>query len=182
MEKVDISKSGSQAKILGTIIAFGGATLMTLFKGPTIISFHSQRSHHQSTTGSRSVLLDKDAIKGSLMLLVSFVSFSAFYILQVKSLKPIMLNIYKPLASIDYNTPNHDHPTDIVKFLDYNVQLLFSNTKIDLQFLSIHICKYDHLLKVFNFCKRGLKLNVLIIRSKFVKGLKNLAKSMQIIL
>lgn len=117
MEKVDISKSGSQAKILGTIIAFGGATLMTLFKGPTIISFHSQRSHHQSTTGSRSVLLDKDAIKGSLMLLVSFVSFSAFYILQVKSLKPIMLNIYKPLASIDYNTPNHDHPTDIVNSL-----------------------------------------------------------------
>jgi hypothetical protein len=33
MEKLEISRLGSQAKILGTIVAFGGATLMTLYRG-----------------------------------------------------------------------------------------------------------------------------------------------------
>ncbi|KAG7986849.1 hypothetical protein I3843_03G102900 [Carya illinoinensis] len=86
MEKLDIYKRSSQVKMLGTIIAFGGATLMTLYKGHPVISFHSQHSH-QHTTGSKSVLLDKDLIKGSLMLMVSYISLSAFYILQTITIK-----------------------------------------------------------------------------------------------
>ncbi|KAF5480429.1 hypothetical protein F2P56_001179 [Juglans regia] len=129
MEKVDISKRGSQAKILGTIIAFGGATLMTLYKGLTLISFHSQRSH-QPTTGSRSVLLDKDSIKGSLMLLVSYISLSAFYILQTITIKmypaPITLTSLTCLSGAVLSTIMTeilDHKASSWK-LSWNITLL----------------------------------------------------------
>lgn len=82
MEKVDISKYGGQAKTVGTVVAFSGATLMTLYKGIKLISIastlvHTQHSH-QTPYAS-----DKDWIKGSLMIFVSCLSFSAFYVLQV---------------------------------------------------------------------------------------------------
>ena len=81
MEKIEISKRSSQVKILGTVVAFSGAALMTLYKGTTVISLHIHHSH-QSVTPSK-VFLDKDSIKGSLMLVTSYISLSAFYILQV---------------------------------------------------------------------------------------------------
>ena len=81
MEKLEISKRGSQAKILGTVVAFSDAALMTLYKGITVISLHTQRSN-QPVTPSKA-FIDKDSIKGSLMPVTSYVSLSAFYILQV---------------------------------------------------------------------------------------------------
>jgi hypothetical protein len=81
MEKLQISKRCSQAKILGTVVAFSGAAFMTLYKGITVISLHNQRSH-QSVPSSK-VFLDKDSLKGSLMLFISYTSLSAFYVLQV---------------------------------------------------------------------------------------------------
>jgi hypothetical protein len=79
MEKLEISRLGSQAKILGTVAAFGGATLMTLYRGIPLISLHT-RSLHQHATFSKP-FLDRDSINGSLMLLVSDLSLSTFYIL-----------------------------------------------------------------------------------------------------
>jgi len=81
MEKLEISKCGSQAKILGTVVAFAGATVLTLYRGIAVISLHT-RSSHQHVTSSK-LFLDRDSIKGSLMLGVSYLSMSAFYILQV---------------------------------------------------------------------------------------------------
>jgi hypothetical protein len=81
MEKLEISRLGSQAKILGTIVAFGGATLMTLYRGIPLISLHNRSSHQHVTTSKP--FIDRDSIKGSIMLLVSYLSLSAFYILQV---------------------------------------------------------------------------------------------------
>jgi hypothetical protein len=81
MEKLEISRRGSQAKILGTVVAFAGATLMTLYRGIAVISLHT-RSSHQHVSSSK-LFLDRDSIKGSLMLGVSYLSLSAFYILQV---------------------------------------------------------------------------------------------------
>ena len=37
MEKLDLRKSSSLAKFLGTIIAISGATVVTLYKGPPIL-------------------------------------------------------------------------------------------------------------------------------------------------
>ncbi|XP_041003149.1 WAT1-related protein At5g07050-like isoform X1 [Juglans microcarpa x Juglans regia] len=128
MEKLEISKRGSQAKILGTIIAFGGATLMTLYKGPAVISFHSQRSN-QPTTGAR-LLLGKDLIKGSLILVVSFISLSAFYILQTITIKmyqaPITLTSLTCLSGAILSTIMTeilDHKASSWK-LSWNITLL----------------------------------------------------------
>ncbi|XP_065868492.1 WAT1-related protein At5g07050-like isoform X3 [Euphorbia lathyris] len=62
MEKLEIGKLSSRAKIGGTIIAFGGATLMTLYKGKSVISFHKalHHSHHQNAV---SVILQARLIK-----------------------------------------------------------------------------------------------------------------------
>lgn len=80
MEKLDITKYGTQAKVGGTIVALAGATLMTLYKGITVISMHTQDPHKISTS---KVSSDKDWIKGSVLLLVSYLPISACYIVQV---------------------------------------------------------------------------------------------------
>ncbi|KAF3443077.1 hypothetical protein FNV43_RR16998 [Rhamnella rubrinervis] len=85
MEKLDITKLGTQAKIGGTIAAFSGATLMTLYKGITMISMHTQQ-HHEIVTPSK-VSSHKDWIKGSVMIIVSYFLLSAYYILQTKTIK-----------------------------------------------------------------------------------------------
>ncbi|KAL4598808.1 hypothetical protein ACB092_11G083600 [Castanea dentata] len=113
MEKLEISKRGSQAKILGTVVAFSGAALMTLYKGITVISLHAQHSH-QPVTQSKG-FVDKDSVKGSLMLLTSYVSLSAFYILQgvvifgitvyvqtlaIRLKGPVFMTAFKPLSTL----------------------------------------------------------------------------------
>ncbi|PON40851.1 WAT1-related protein [Trema orientale] len=86
MEKLDISKHGSQAKIGGTILSFTGATIMTLYKGINVISIHAQGSHNHSTSTSK-LSFDKDWIKGSSLLVASELSMAAFYILQTSTVK-----------------------------------------------------------------------------------------------
>jgi hypothetical protein len=58
MEKLEISRRGSQAKILGTVVAFAGATLMTLYRGIAVISLHT-RSSHQHITGDLDLIFKK---------------------------------------------------------------------------------------------------------------------------
>ncbi|KAF8369757.1 hypothetical protein HHK36_032221 [Tetracentron sinense] len=84
MEKLEISKVSSQAKISGTLVAFAGATLMTIYKGIVIISPPSHPSHRSANS---SLFLDKDWIKGSLLLITSYISLAAFYILQTATIK-----------------------------------------------------------------------------------------------
>lgn len=97
MEKVDISRRGAQAMVVGTVVACGGATLMTLYKGIVVISPHAQGSHQ--TVLSSKVMLDKTWLKGSFMLIISNLSLSVFYVLQV--IQIININIIK--LSFDIN-------------------------------------------------------------------------------
>ncbi|KAH7533641.1 hypothetical protein FEM48_Zijuj04G0153200 [Ziziphus jujuba var. spinosa] len=84
MEKLEISKLGGQAKVGGTAIALAGATTITLYKVIAVISSRTKDSHQTSSSiGS----IDKDWIKGSLMLIVSYISLSLFFILQTKTIK-----------------------------------------------------------------------------------------------
>ncbi|XVF81645.1 hypothetical protein PTKIN_Ptkin15bG0171800 [Pterospermum kingtungense] len=83
-EPLDISKLSAQAKVGGTVIALAGATLMTLYKGCVVISPHSA-AHHQ--TGTSKTQLNKDWIKGSLSLLVSYLFLSALLLLQTVTVK-----------------------------------------------------------------------------------------------
>ncbi|KAL6347132.1 hypothetical protein AAG906_012713 [Vitis piasezkii] len=86
MEKLEIWKVSSQAKIGGTLVALAGATLMTIYKGIVVISPHTRRSHEPAATSSKA-FLDWEWIKGSLMLATSSLSLAAFYILQTTTLQ-----------------------------------------------------------------------------------------------
>lgn len=82
MEKFEMSKWITQAKIWGTIVALGGATIMTLYKGISVLSIHGSKYSHSASSASV-LTVDTKWIKGSLLLLVSYISFAAFFILQV---------------------------------------------------------------------------------------------------
>ncbi|GMH31359.1 hypothetical protein Nepgr_033202 [Nepenthes gracilis] len=80
LEKVDMKKIPSQAKIIGTIITVSGAMVMTLYKGPIVdIFMASRRSHHGSDFSNSS---NQHWIVGTLMLLSSCLGWSAFFIVQ----------------------------------------------------------------------------------------------------
>ncbi|KAG8650548.1 WAT1-related protein At5g07050 [Manihot esculenta] len=106
MEKLVLGKFSSKAQIVGTVVSFGGATLMTLYKGIVVISLqlgHNKRAHSQSK-----VTLDQDWIKGSFLLLVHCLSTAILYILQAKTIKkypaPIALTTLSCLVGTAIST------------------------------------------------------------------------------
>ena len=58
MEKLEIGKVSSQAKIWGTVGALGGATLMTIYKGVVVISPHTHTHTHTSYHQPSKAFLD----------------------------------------------------------------------------------------------------------------------------
>ena len=80
LERVKIKEIRSQAKVIGTLVTFAGALLMTLYKGPVIDLFFSHHATHQHA-GSHSPR--KHWVTGTLFLLLGCVAWSSFYILQV---------------------------------------------------------------------------------------------------
>ncbi|CAN6478445.1 unnamed protein product [Victoria cruziana] len=96
MEKVEIKKLRSQAKVVGTAVTLGGAMVITLYKGPTFNSlWGGEGQHHQSqgptgpaTSGGRtSGDADSDWVKGGVMVISACFSWAAFFVLQAFTLK-----------------------------------------------------------------------------------------------
>eukprot|EP00253_Pinus_taeda_P035078 PITA_35078 len=91
MERVNIRNIRSQAKIMGTIVCLGGATLMTLYKGPLVKMFWSP--HHQypnDKRGSTPVAVRSDTknhIVGSGLIVAGILAWSLFFIIQTAVLK-----------------------------------------------------------------------------------------------
>lgn len=70
----------SQAKVIGTLVTFAGALLMTVYKGPVVDLLWSHKtSSHSSTTPSS----DQHWVTGTLFILIGCVAWSCFYVLQV---------------------------------------------------------------------------------------------------
>lgn len=127
MENIDIFQRAPQAKIVGTVVAFGGATLMTVYKGIVVISLHTQHSHQTVTTTASQ---GKNWLKGSFMLVISNISYSSFYILQTKTIKeypaPLTLTFLTCLSGTLLSTVTaaiFDHKISSWK-LSWNITLL----------------------------------------------------------
>ncbi|KAA0050295.1 WAT1-related protein [Cucumis melo var. makuwa] len=86
LEKVNIWKRGSQAKIVGTIVTVGGAMIMTFIRGP-MLNLPWTKPNHPSSSSSSSSKNHQDQIKGSLMIAIGCICQSAFIILQAITLK-----------------------------------------------------------------------------------------------
>ncbi|KAJ9179560.1 hypothetical protein P3X46_011335 [Hevea brasiliensis] len=85
MEKLDISKLSGLAKLGGTIVGLGGATLMTLYKGITVLSVHNPYTHQQKSASK--IFQDKKLVIGSLVLLIQTITAAALIILQTTTVR-----------------------------------------------------------------------------------------------
>lgn len=86
LERVNVKEVRSLAKVIGTLVTFGGALLMTLYKGPQINLFYSPNTTHQQD-GVHSPQGLKHWVSGTLFLLLGCVAWSSFIILQSITLK-----------------------------------------------------------------------------------------------
>ncbi|XP_010534481.1 PREDICTED: WAT1-related protein At2g39510-like [Tarenaya hassleriana] len=94
LEKVNIKKMPSQAKILGTIVTVGGAMLMTLVKGPLVPlpwTDNPNNAHQESSNPS----IKQDPVKGALLIAVGCICWAGFINLQAITLKtyPVELSL-----------------------------------------------------------------------------------------
>lgn len=80
LERVNIRKLHSQAKIIGTVVTVGGAMLMTLVKGPMIDLPWTKVSDSQQSSATSST---QHPIEGAILIAVGCFSWAAFIILQV---------------------------------------------------------------------------------------------------
>ncbi|WCJ39183.1 nodulin MtN21 /EamA-like transporter family protein [Euphorbia peplus] len=89
MEKLEMKKVRTQAKLAGTAVTVAGAMLMTLYKGPILEMFWSKNAHSgQSNNGSEaSGTNDKDWFKGSILLIFATLAWASLFVLQTKALK-----------------------------------------------------------------------------------------------
>ncbi|KAF2318681.1 hypothetical protein GH714_010031 [Hevea brasiliensis] len=113
LEKVNLRKLHSQAKILGTLVTVGGAMLMTLINGPKL-NFPWTKGYdlHGSTSA---LTTHEDTIKGAIMIGVGCLCWSGFIILQgvicsgvayyiqgvvMKSKGPVFVTAFSPLSMV----------------------------------------------------------------------------------
>ena len=85
LEDVKMKEARTQAKIIGTLVTFSGALLMTLYKGPAIDIMHSHPTNHDANSSS-----NKHWVVGTILILIGCSGWSAFYILQVSN---VLLNL-----------------------------------------------------------------------------------------
>ncbi|KAG2330073.1 hypothetical protein Bca4012_020371 [Brassica carinata] len=87
MEKVKIAEVRSQAKIIGTLVALGGALVMTLYKGPLIPLPWSNPDMNQHNGHNNSSKDHNHWVGGTLLILLGCVAWSCFYVLQSITIK-----------------------------------------------------------------------------------------------
>lgn len=84
VEKVNLKEIRSHAKILGTVVAVGGAMIMTLIRGSTIGLPWTHESDDHTSGSSNS---HDQRIKGAVMVVAGNFGYALFYILQAHTLK-----------------------------------------------------------------------------------------------
>ncbi|KAL8482147.1 hypothetical protein ACS0TY_028343 [Phlomoides rotata] len=85
MEKINLKKVHSLAKVIGTGITVSGAMMMTLFKGPVVnILWYSHGGGHHAAAKAAT---EQNWATGTIMLLLCVVGWSSFFIVQSKTLE-----------------------------------------------------------------------------------------------
>ncbi|XP_029129038.1 WAT1-related protein At4g08290 isoform X2 [Cajanus cajan] len=84
LERLKLREIRSQAKVIGTLVTFGGALLMAIYKGPAFNLFHSGSTtpHENGSPSSHS-----HQTAGAIYILMGCVALSSFYILQSITVK-----------------------------------------------------------------------------------------------
>ncbi|KAJ0259523.1 WAT1-related protein [Hirschfeldia incana] len=93
LEKVNIKKIHSQAKILGTVVTVGGAMLMTVVKGPLVpLPWANPNDSHQDSSNPG---VTPDLTKGALLIAIGCICWAGFVNLQAITLKsyPVELSL-----------------------------------------------------------------------------------------
>ncbi|VFQ90468.1 unnamed protein product [Cuscuta campestris] len=85
LEKVNLKKVSSMAKLIGTAITVGGAMVMTLYKGPAIhlVPHSASGGHHAEAAGIVGV---QNWVTGTICLLCCIVGWAGFFIVQSMTL------------------------------------------------------------------------------------------------
>ncbi|PSS19921.1 WAT1-related protein [Actinidia chinensis var. chinensis] len=84
LETVKIREVRSQAKVIGTLVTFAGALVMTMYKGPIINLIWSPKTSHFVNSDDSS---GKHWLTGTLLILVGCAAWSSFFILQSITVK-----------------------------------------------------------------------------------------------
>ncbi|XP_057444691.1 WAT1-related protein At4g08290-like isoform X2 [Lotus japonicus] len=84
LERLKLKEIRSQAKVIGTLVTFGGALLMAVYKGPGFNLFHSENTTHEQ---DGSISSHSHQTTGALYILMGCVALSSFYILQSITVK-----------------------------------------------------------------------------------------------
>ncbi|KAK9123528.1 hypothetical protein Sjap_013130 [Stephania japonica] len=87
LEKVNIRKARSQAKVVGTLASVGGAMIMTLIKGPVLELFWTKGIISKNNEFASGITHDHSLVKGSLMIVAGCFCWASFVILQATTLK-----------------------------------------------------------------------------------------------
>ncbi|XP_057504198.1 WAT1-related protein At2g39510-like [Actinidia eriantha] len=88
LEKVNMRRLHSQAKVVGTLVTVGGAMIMVLIKGAAIaLPWTKVQSHGTSQVASVISANQQDPIKGSLVITAACFCWAAFYIVLSFTLK-----------------------------------------------------------------------------------------------
>ncbi|KAH1113130.1 hypothetical protein AAZX31_04G231200 [Glycine max] len=85
LEHLRLREVRSQAKVIGTLVTFGGALLMAIYKGPAFNLFQSgSTTHHENGSTSSH---NSHQTAGAIYILMGCVALSSFYILQSITVK-----------------------------------------------------------------------------------------------
>nr|KYP71362.1 Auxin-induced protein 5NG4 [Cajanus cajan] len=88
LELVNMKEIRSQAKVMGTLVTFAGALLMTLYKGPQFDLFHHPKTTpHQGGVHSHQNQSHSHWVTGTLFICLGCLAWSSFYILQSITVK-----------------------------------------------------------------------------------------------
>ncbi|XP_054788517.1 WAT1-related protein At4g08290-like [Prosopis cineraria] len=87
LERVRMKEAGGIAKVVGTMVTFGGALLMALYKGPIMALFHSANNASERHVEGGHDSPHKHWVIGTLFILLGCAAWSCFFILQSITVK-----------------------------------------------------------------------------------------------